>query len=173
MLNKIKNYFKHIFCACKRAKNLGNYLDIVKSYKIFYMTERPGSGLDSYIIQCNNCKHRQLFSATYSLSYLVDQFDKINHRERKDMELEDFYQILKNECKKHAIECKEHHWRGSELFLSDLVDNNDNILKEGYTVIGSKFMEGQSFRCCFLNDRHKDKPIVITHDEIKAIRGEK
>ena len=164
----LKYFFKRLMCTkCRFHNSLGHFLIYVKKYKIFHFTTCPTDGSSGYVVQCNYCRRRYLYSNSFSLNEYFDIFDKLNRSEKEDMDLVDFFNKFKEFNKKNS-ESKPNVSHGNSLFVSDLEDSCYEVLAEGYTIVGNMFKEGQIYPCSLL-PMNELKPERY-HGRLKNIR---
>lgn len=167
LFSKIKRFItkpKSIVCECMSVKNYKDWKDKVKNYKMFIVSESLSNHIDLYMCFCSKCNRRMMFSATLSLNCYMNTFDDYNHDSLPYISAEDFYIGLKEKFINNIIKV-------DSIYVTNLEDNQGNIIFNGYAIVKGKMYSGQIWAECGLPsykkypDIYKNLKISIEHKD--------
>lgn len=140
-------YLKKLFCSCKKANNLGDFIKAVP-YRIYVISDRPGSHLDGYHCECRLCGRKVMFRMNLSLSIYAQLYDDLKEKFKK-VDLLTEHKLFKEECSNKL-------YKADNIYVTDLEDNEGNCLAEGFSIVKGKLQLEQSWRNTFMPSNHRN-----------------
>lgn len=129
---KLLQLIKQRLCPCRKAKTLGDFIELTDDHLIYYISESPKWRLFDrwWVGQCEQCKRKVMFGMGLSLNPYMSLFDTIRDKNKhRDIRIE-------HEIIKQVFRAK--HYRSSNVVVSNLINNTGGVINGGYSWINGK-----------------------------------